>query len=267
MVIHALTLTYNGFDKLEQVYAGLSKTISHMGNDSILWHIRDNGSKDNTVDQVKSWNNINLYEIGHNRDTFSQGVNYLFEKASPKDDDLLLLLNNDITINDSNSLNEMIKLLTDDVGIVGSRLLYPDNKTLQHAGVIFSEKYWSLPYHYRHKELDDVQSQKNRYFQAITGAFLLMRAKDFRLVNGLDEGFKWAFEDIDLCLKVLALGKKIAYCGKTNITHIESATLVKNPLNKLFLSSNMKYFKQKWFGKYNIDNELYLKDQNYNLIK
>jgi len=111
------------------------------------WYIRDNGSKDGTVEKVKHWKfssdmplGERVFAIGHNRDNFSQGVNYLFEKANPKDDDLILLLNNDVKFNDDTSLLNMVNLMTPDVGVVGARLLYPGTNKLQHAGVIFSEK-------------------------------------------------------------------------------------------------------------------------------
>ena len=80
----------------------------------------------------------------------------------------------------------------------------------------------------------------------------MTRAGDYRNVwtknksgiGGMDEKYQWAFEDIDLCLAIRkATDKKILYCGATNILHAESVTLHKNPVNKLFMSSNVNNFR------------------------
>jgi GT2 family glycosyltransferase len=189
-------------------------------------------------------------------------MNILFERAAPADDDLILLLNNDLWFNDTNSIVEMHKLLTDEVGEVGARILYPNSNKLQHAGVYFSKKYNYFPYHYRHKEEDNADSRKTKEFQAVTGALALLRAGDYRKVcntnksgrMGLDESFFWSFEDIDLSLAIkYNMNKKIVYCGKTEVFHDESATLKKNPMHKLMLTKNATVFREKWSGIYKYD--------------
>jgi GT2 family glycosyltransferase len=83
-------------------------------------------------------------------------------------------------------------LNTKQTGIVGARLLYP-NSTLQHAGVIFGPKYGNLPYHYRHKEVSDANAERNREFQAVTAAFMLVRAAVWMEVGGFDQGYSWCY--------------------------------------------------------------------------
>lgn len=265
--LYILTLSWNGLEKLNNLKPMLEANLDNLLNFKEIdsyWYIRDNGSKDNTIKEIETWDRVKAFDIGHNRHNFSQGVNYLFDQASPNDNDLILLLNNDVEFNDNSSLQKMIDLMTEDVGMVGARLLYP-NKTLQHAGVIFSEQYGLMPYHYKHKMPNDVNAEKNRYFQAVTAACCLIKASEFRKYY-LDEKLFWAFEDINLALNI-GQNKKIAYCGGTNITHFESQSLKLNPVNKLFLNSNVALFKKNWFGKYKIDHQLYLDDQNFNLIK
>jgi GT2 family glycosyltransferase len=283
MKIHCFTLSWNGADKLQKLRKGASNNlgvITHEngklkpGHDYATWYIRDNGSKDNTANIVNTWNYLfdhpvdnKLFQIDHNRDNFAKGMNYLFEQANPKDDDIILLLNNDVVFNDTYSLKNMFDLLMkDDIGAVGARLLYTGTNKLQHSGIIFGKRYGLMPYHLNHNEESNQQAEKNRYFQAVTGAVCLIKASEFRKVNGFDENFSWAFDDVDLCLKI-GQTKKIAYCGKTNIFHEESASLKKNPVNKLFLNHNVSYFKQKWFDKYIIDHDFYLNDSNHNVIR
>jgi hypothetical protein len=59
--------------------------------------------------------------------------------------------------------------------------------------------------------------------------------------------------------------KKIIYCGKTDIFHEESASLKKNPTNKLFMNHNSNYLMQKWGNRYIMDMDQYKKDPNHNL--
>jgi len=284
--IQILTLTYNGLDKLKALHDGLARNIAKLDTDAV-WYIRDNGSSDGTKEWLQEYDGpikIKPLFVDNNRANFSQGVNSLAEMAKEDWDIIIkdrgpgltrglfshkfLLLNNDIVFKDDMSLKRMLNLYNSKVNIqmVGARLLYNDTNNLQHAGVIFSDKYGRMPYHYRHKERSYKMDEKNRYFQAVTAACMLLNADEFFKLGKLDEIYNWSFEDVDLALRFNTLWK-VAYCGETNIYHEESATLKKNPVNKLFLSSNVKHFKDKWFGKYEIDHDKYLKNPLYNIIK
>ena len=83
------------------------------------------------------------------------------KSSNSRNDDFILLLNDDVYFADNISIKNMLKLFNKDVGVVGARLLYPDSKILQHAGVIFGKRYGEMPYHYRHQEPDDKHSRKN----------------------------------------------------------------------------------------------------------
>jgi len=255
------TLHWNAKEKIERLYKSLIPAVEMY---DYKWWIKDNGSKDGSAEYLSSIQSdrVDTFFCGHNTDSFAGGMNVLFERTKPADDDVIMLLNNDLWFNDKNSVVEMFKLLTDDVGMVGARILYPDGQKLQHAGVYFSKKYNYFPYHYRHQEVADESAKKNREFQAVTGALVLIRAGDYRRICisnksgrvGMDEGFFWSFEDIDACLSVkYGMNKKIMYCGKTNVFHEESATLKKNPMHKLMMGTNAKLFRSKWSGIYKYD--------------
>lgn len=282
-MIHVLTLTWNGLDKLRRLKDGLVRNLMFTGHPA-KWYIRDNGSTDGTKKWLEDWDkwnddlNMEPMFVDHNRDNFAQCVNSLLYTATPKLPDkhkgnnIILLLNNDVEFIDNVSLSNMVKLFDKSkVGMVGARLLYNGTNKLQHAGVIFGKRYGNMPYHYRHQEESDKNAEKNRHFQAVTAACCLIHEKALAdaLKSGypMDEKFSWAFEDIDLCLRIKEAGWKIAYCGETKIYHEESASLKKNPVNKMFLPQNVKHFKEKWFGKYDLDHEKYLKNPSYNEIK
>jgi GT2 family glycosyltransferase len=286
--MYILTLNWNGEDKLKELAPSLEAAVKQVQDAEFYsqeleekfkirchWLVKDNGSKDGSVEHLKNnyGGSLHVYEVGHNRDTFAQGVNFLWDKSLELDNsehgEPILLLNNDIVIKDPKSLVKMLRLMysSSDNFAVGARLLFKNTNKLQHAGVIFSERYNMLPYHFRPGEVSDANAKKNRYFQAVTAACCLVRSDWFSQMGLMDEGFRWAFDDIDMCLSLCKMGGKIAYCGETEIYHEESASLKKNPVKKMFMNQNVAYFRKKWSGKYEIDHQKYLNDPNYMVIK
>ncbi len=262
-MLHILTLSYK---KPEAIKSLKDSLLPNLSGFDWKWHIRDHQGTGETAEVVAGNERINCITYPTNSENFAQGMNFLFDQSNAKDDDLILLLNNDVVFNDKVSLSKMAALMKDDVGIVGARLFYPNSRKLQHAGVIFSINA-RTPIHYRRGEMDDEHSAKNRYFQVITAAVMLCHAKDYRKVR-MDENFRWAFDDSDFCIQVgTKLGKEIVYCGETEISHTESATLKVNPVNKLHMQHNIQHFVNKNKGLWKIDLPQYLNNPNYNLIK
>jgi GT2 family glycosyltransferase len=272
-MLNILTLSWNGIDRLKKLRASLVPSLEGI---DYTWFIKDNGSKDDTVAEVSSWGDkVKILPYKDNRQNFSQGVNYCFDAAAPQDQDLVMLLNNDVVFNDTYSLHTMLDIIQKDssVGAVGARLCFTGTSKLQHAGVVFNPTYHT-PMHFRAGQESDPAAEKDRLFQVVTGAILITRAEIFRNVwdknasgvKGMDESFHWAFDDVDLCLSIkYNMGKKIVYCGSTNIFHEESATLKKNPANKMFLPHNLKYLFGKWRQRYTIDQDIYTQDPRHNL--
>jgi len=242
------------------------------------WWIKDNASKDDTVAVASTWGDkVTVIPYKDNRQNFSEGCNFLFNEAKPADDDYVMLLNNDIVFNDTDSIKKMLAIIENDdsVGMVGARLLYTNTDQLQHCGVVFNPTY-KTPMHFRAGQKSDNDAERDREFQVVTGAVCITKAEYFRKANtttksgiaGMDESYHWAFDDVDLCLSIkYNLKKKIVYCGRTNIFHEESASLKKNQVNKLFLTHNLQYLFGKWQGRYDIDQEAYAKDSRLNLYR
>lgn len=272
--LHLLTLTWNAADKLTKLKESLLPALNDI---DYTWIIKDNASKDNTVEVASTWGDrVKVIAYKDNRQNFSEGMNYCFNAAAPADDDYVLLLNNDVVFNDKKSIKNMINIMKNDdsVGVVGGRLLFTDTDKLQHAGVVFDPRY-RMPLHFRAHEKTDNNAEKDREFQVVTGAVLLTKGEYFRNicdntsgVKGMDEKYHWAFDDVDMCLSIkYNMNKKIVYCGNTNIFHEESASLKKNPANKLFMNHNSNHLLMKWRDRYTLDKETYTKDPSYRLYK
>ena len=137
----------------------------------------------------------------------------------------LLLMNNDVELINPDSLREMMGYAQrSDVGIVGCRLLYEDD-TIQHAGVVIG--FGGIAGH-TFIGLHEVQ---NSYFHravtaqdysAVTAACLMTKKDLFEQAGGFTEELAVAFNDIDYCLKIRALGKLVVYNPYALFHHYES---------------------------------------------
>lgn len=193
-------------------------------------------------------------------------MNYIHEQAKPSDTDQILFLNNDVVINSTDSIKNMLNLLASnpEIGVVGARLLYTNTDKIQHCGVVIH--HYKTPTHLKVGQKTSAFDRENREYQSVTGAVMLVNVKDFNAVKGFNNQYKWAFEDIDLNLKIkYNLGKKVVYCGNTDIFHDESSSLKTNPINKLFMSHNTNVFKQAWANIVSVDIDKYTK--KYNIYK
>ena len=162
--------------------------------------------------------------------TVEEGFNYsrLNNLAVAETDaDLLVFMNNDLFPEAANWLRLLVNEVLVDAGVaaVGGRFLYP-NGTVQHAGVVVGEK-GPACHVFKWAEGDDpgfkARAVMSHEVTAVTGACMLVRASVFRAVGGFDEeGFKVAFNDVDLCLKIRAAGHRIVYCAEMVAVHHES---------------------------------------------
>jgi len=92
----------------------------------------------------------------------------------------------------------------------------------------------------------DIDLNQAFFAEYITGCFHLYKTKDFIKLKGFDERYFLYMEDVDICKKIDALGKKKLYFPQEEIVHVLKQGSSKNL--KLFFrhtSSAFKYF-LKW---------------------
>jgi GT2 family glycosyltransferase len=139
------------------------------------------------------------------------------------DCDYVVFLNND-TLPFRGWLDALVDEVSsdDDIGAVGAKLLYP-NGQVQHAGVVIHQN--GLPHHlYAGFDSDHPAVSHRRDLTAATAACLLVRRSDFDRLGGFDPAFHNAYEDVDLCLRLREMGRRICYCPRSVVTHLESVT-------------------------------------------
>jgi GT2 family glycosyltransferase len=147
--------------------------------------------------------------------------------------EILLLLNNDVAVIDSGWLSEMVaQAQRPEVGAVGVRLLY-DNGRVQHGGVILGVGGADGQPVAGHLYAGARSAEKSyfnhlrlaRNVSAVTAACLAVRKDVFLEAGGFDEeNLAVAFNDVDLCLKIGALGYQILWTPRATLYHLESAS-------------------------------------------
>ena len=137
----------------------------------------------------------------------------------------LLLLNNDIEVITPDWLQEMLMYAQrPEVGAVGAKLYYPDN-TIQHAGVGIGIR--GVADHLHRGAERNSRGYMNRllYTQnlsAVTAACMMLRKDIWYAVNGLDEKYEVAFNDVDLCMRIRDSHHLIIWTPFAELYHYES---------------------------------------------
>jgi glycosyltransferase involved in cell wall biosynthesis len=213
----------------------------------------DNGSSELKTDRL-----LNAYRDDH--DNFSVSLKpgpFNFSRLNNQavlqaKGNLLLFLNNDIEIITQGWLRRLAgQALQSHVGAVGAKLLY-ENDTVQHMGVVLGVG--GVANHlYLNRERRD-----NGYFagmkivqnvSAITGACLMMRKDLFDDVGGFNEQeLAVAFNDIDLCLRLLEKGYYNVIIPAVELYHYESKSRGKddNEEKAARFQSETDYMMEKW---------------------
>lgn len=162
-----------------------------------------------------------------------------------------LLCNNDVEALEPGWLQRLLELGQQrDVGIVGPMLLYPDRKTVQHAGVGVglyrgAEHYGKfLRYPEDSRRTGGELLSMNREVAAVTAACMLVRADAWHEAGGFDESIAVGFGDVDLCLKIGQLGFRVVYCGRARLVHHESLTRGVSETDPHPVDTSV--FRQKW---------------------
>ena len=165
--------------------------------------------------------------------------------------DYLLLLNSDTEIIMPDWVDEMLGFAArPDVGVVGAMLLF-GNGTVQHAGIV-----------HRPGGLPDLIERRTHAlspgrmcrllhveeYQAITFACAMVRTSTWRDLDGLDESFAVAFNDVDFCYRVRERGLKVVWTPFAKLFHHESLVRGSDhvgPNRKRFLRE-IAHLRERW---------------------
>ena len=166
--------------------------------------------------------------------------------------DILLFMNNDVEVLNTEWLTEMIShTIRPDIGCVGAKLYFPDGR-IQHAGVIVG--YGGVAGHahkFFHGEhpgyMNRLRTVQN--FSAVTAACMAVQRDIFEEAGGFDEtNLAVAFNDVDFCLRVQALGYRNLWTPYAELYHHESVTRGEDLTgeSKQRFENEIEYMKRRW---------------------
>jgi len=193
--------------------------------------------------------NLNLVNYQSSKFSLSEKINIGGAKAKG---DYLVLMNDDIRVTDPKWLEKMLGMQQrDKVGIVGVKLLFPDN-TIQHAGVTLLNGYPGHPFYNMSEEEHGygLSTQISRNYLAVTGACSMTPKWLFEKIGGYSKRYPINYNDVDYCLKLHQLGYRSVYLANVSMIHYEG---VSKPGGKTVSNLEIKKFLEDWQYLYSHD--------------
>ncbi len=240
--------TYNGYGILKNCIDSIIKKTSYKNYEIIV--VNNNSDDEQTIKYLEYINALdNIKVIDYNKPFNYSAINNFAVKSAKGD--VLVLLNNDTEVINDDWLRELVShALRPEIGVVGAKLLYPDN-TIQHAGVILGFGGTAGRCNYKiHNECNGYYGRANllQNYSAVTGACMAIKKELYQKVNGLDENLAVAFNDIDFCLKILELGYYNVYSPYALLYHHESKSsgFEDTAEKKIRYREGVNYFNKKW---------------------
>ncbi|PHR56059.1 MAG: hypothetical protein COA47_13285 [Robiginitomaculum sp.] len=160
----------------------------------------------------------------------------------------IVFLNNDTLVNPG-WLDALVRTYQEhgDVGIVGSKLIFPNGKLQEAGGIIWEDgSGWNWG---RDQSPDHPLYNFVRDVDYVSGASLMIRRDLFEEIGGFNTKLEKAYyEDTDCCFRVRQLGYRVLYQPRSSLIHIEglsSGTDVTSGAKK-YQVSNQKIFFNTW---------------------
>src|SRR5436190_2293194 len=206
----------------------------------------DNASTDGSVELIRSrFPDVEVVELPANKGFAGAASVGLFMASG----DIVAAVNPDVRLDPAWMKAVVSTLAHDEVGIVGSKILYPDGRTLQHAGGMVHYPLATVD-HIGRGERDDGQYNISKVTSFVTGAALAMRRDVGRHLGFFDEEFfPVYYEDVDLCWRADKEGLSTVYQPDAVAYHEETVTLDrKGSLYYSFYHANRLRFVMKHYS-------------------
>ncbi|MDX1446767.1 glycosyltransferase family 2 protein [Lishizhenia sp.] len=245
--VAVVILNWNGKAYLEQF---LPSVVKYSEGHQII--VADNASTDDSISFLKAnYPSIDII-VNTSNGGFAKGYNDALKQVKA---DYYVLLNSDVEVT-ANWVDIMLEELESNSGCVGVQpkvLAYHNKSVFEHAGAaggFIDKNYYPFC---RGRIFGDVEEDKGQYDGVrevfwTTGACMLVNAKAYHEVGGLDEDFFAHMEEIDMCWRLKNRGYSFFAAPKAVVYHVGGGTLNYESPNKTYL---------------NFRNSLYMIHKNY----
>ena len=213
----------------------------------------DNASSDGSPETVeKEFLQVNLIRNKENIG-FAKANNQAFKEASGS---YFLLLNPDCSMK-NDTLYEMVQFMNKhpEIGIAGCKIVNPNGR-IEFSANRFPNLFTEFSLKFRKKlagsngyfdRLLKWNYNKSREVDWVSGAFLIIRSKAYREVQGMDENYFLYFEEIDLCKRVKKRGWKIYYNSNCEVLHEHGQSMVteaEEKISRIYRTSQLYYYQK-----------------------
>lgn len=232
------------YNKFEFTHACINSIIESTNDTQYEIIVVDDCSTDTTQDIEKYISGIKLIRNEKNLG-FIGSCN---AGSSISDGGYILFLNNDTVVRPQ-WLSSMLDVFNsnNEVGLVGSKLIYADGRLQEAGGVI-----WDDASGWNYGRLDSPDKPEYNYLREVdycSGACILIKSELFSQLERFDDRYMPAYyEDVDLAFAVRSTGKKVIYQPASEITHFEgiSAGTDLSSGMKRYQVVNREKFLDKW---------------------
>jgi GT2 family glycosyltransferase len=217
-----LILNWNG----RQLLPGCLAALAGLDYPDFQVVVADNGSTDESLAYVRrEYPQVHCLDLGENLG-YGRGNNAALARLDQKSE-VLVLLNNDVTVR-PDWLRELVgPLARPEIGVAGAKLLFPDERHIQHAGAELDYPL-VLGQHLDYKAPDRGQLDEERAVDYVTGASMAIRWSVIDQLGLFDPRFApYYYEEADFCTRVRAAGYQVIYAPRAVAIHHESFSAVK----------------------------------------
>jgi hypothetical protein len=234
--IAIVILNWNGAQMLRKYLPG----VIRYSQDEATVYVADNASTDDSMELLKKhFPECRTIRLERNWG-FAEGYNKALAEIEAE---YYLLLNSDIEVT-HHWLTPMTEYMDNhpEVAACQPKLLsIADRDSYEYAGACggFLDRY-GYPF-CRGRIFDTVEHDNGQYDYTseilwATGAALLIRARDYNMVGGLDGRFFAHNEEIDLCWRLRIRGRKTVCIPESQVYHVGGGTLPKSNPMKTYLN-------------------------------
>ena len=243
-----VTIVIPVHNKFALTYHSLAALILAYNEATYEVIVVDDCSTDETTELDKIVENVRVITNEHNLG-FLRNCNKAVQEANG---DFVVMLNNDTEVT-SGWLDEMIDTFNrfDGVGMVGSKLIYPDGKLQEAGGIVWGNgQPWNLG------NQDNSQAPEWNYARQVdylSGASLMVPRNVWEEVEGFSDEFAPAYyEDTDLAFKIRDHGYKTVYAPYSVVVHFEGMSNGRDESQGIKKNQviNAPKFRAKWVDSY-----------------
>jgi GT2 family glycosyltransferase len=247
--IGIVTVTFNSGSVLAEFLRSLE---TQTFNNFRIWAV-DNASTDDTIAQLKAWNDPRLEIVANDTNVgVAAANNQGIVAALAQGYDYILLLNNDVFFG-PDLLDGLVRGLDEHSCSMTVPLIYyaePKNM-IWSAGGTFRENFAYLSIHFGIKEIDRGQFNEAKRVTFAPSSCILVRHEVFDRIGLMDERLFVGAEDTDFMYRALLAGLDTYYLPSVKMWHkVSSLRGEDSPFSQRYMARNRAFFIHKHLGQW-----------------